>query len=318
MGVPATDHQFRAGLLYGLTAYGLWGLLPLYLRLVHHVNAFELFAHRIVWSLVMLAIILTWARAWRRLVIAIRQPGVWPLLAGSTVCIGTNWFLFIYGAVSDQLVYTSLGYFINPLVNILFGMIFFGERLRSVQWLAVGLACIGVGLHTYAAGALPWLSLVLAFSFGFYGLFRKKAPVTAVEGNTVETIGLTSVAVIIFIVLARRDELSWRSLGWGTDFLLIGSGPATMLPLIAFAAAARRLPLSVIGFLQYLAPSLQFLQAVLLFGEPLDRWKIAGFACIWTALAIFSWDLWTRRDAKFSATSADREDVPALPHRQDP
>ncbi len=293
-------HRFRQGLIYGVTAYGLWGLLPLYLKLaVGQTGAYELLAHRIVWSLVMLLVLMTALRLWAPLREALRRPGVKPLLALSTICIGCNWFFFIYGVATSQMIFTSLGYFITPLVNILFGLLFFREKLSGPRRVAVALAVIGVGCHTYAAGALPWLSLALACSFGFYGLLRKKAPISSLEGNTVETIGLLPLGLFIFFWLGRRGELSWGALGGGYDMLLIISGPATTLPLLAFSAAARRLPLSVLGMLQYLAPSLQFLQAVFLFGEkfsPLsdlnDLWKLVGFLAVWAGLAIFTWDLW--------------------------
>lgn len=287
----AETHRFRSGLAYGVTAYGLWGLLPLYLKALGSVSAWELFAHRIVWSLAMLLGLMTWFGLWPSLRASLRRPWVPQLLALSTVCIGTNWFCFIYGVAERQMIYTSLGYFITPLVNILFGMLFFGERLRRLQWLAVGLAVAGVACHTHAAGAVPLLSLVLACSFGLYGLLRKKAPIAALEGNTVETLGLFPVGVGLFLWLRGQGTLLFTQQGVGYDLLLIVSGPATTLPLLAFAAAARRLPLSVLGMLQYLAPSLQFLQAVFLFGEAVDEWKLAGFLFIWVGLAVFTLDL---------------------------
>lgn len=291
-------HRFRQGLAYGVTAYGLWGLLPLYLKALGPVDAFELLAHRIVWSLAMLLALTTALRLWGPLREALRRPAVKPILALSTMCIGCNWFCFIYGVATSQMIYTSLGYFITPLVNILFGLVFFRERLSGTRHLAVALAISGVACHTYAAGSLPWLSLALAGSFGLYGLLRKKAPIAALEGNTVEMLGLLPLGLAIYFILNRKGALSWGSATAGYDLLLVFSGPATTLPLLAFAAAARRLPLSVLGMLQYLAPSLQFVQAVFLFGEPFrpfddanDLWKLAGFLCVWAGLAIFTWDL---------------------------
>lgn len=282
---------FRSGLLFGLTAYGLWGAMPLYLRTVKAASAWELLAHRILWSMLLLLLCVTLLRRWRDVGHNLRHRKVLALLALSTVCIGCNWFLFIYGVAHQQIVQTSLGYFITPLVNLLFGMLMFGERLRSMQWLAVALAVVGVLVMAVMGGQWPVLALGLAGSFGMYGMLRKAAPVDGLVGMTIETMLLGPAAAGLLFYLGLQGNLLFGQQGPRMDALLAFSGVMTTVPLLCFVAAARRLPLSVLGFLQYLSPSVQFLQAVFLFGEPFSSMQLASFSFIWTGLVIFSIDL---------------------------
>jgi chloramphenicol-sensitive protein RarD len=283
------DHA-RAGLLYGLAAYGLWGLVPLYFKAIVQVPPAETLAHRVVWSVVFLAGVLSLTGRWPDLVRCFRSRPLLLILLASTLLIGLNWFVFIYAVSQRQVLETSLGYFITPLVNVLLGMVFFGERLRPRQWLALTLAAGGVLILAVAAGQVPWIALTLAVSFGTYGLLRKMAPIDGLISLAVETLLLFPAAVGFLGFLAWDDAISWGAIDRTTDVLLPLSGVVTTVPLLCFGAAARRLRLSTLGFLQYLSPSLAFLLAVGPFGEPFTTEQMASFGCIWTALAIYSAD----------------------------
>ena len=282
---------FRSGLLFGLAAYGFWGAMPIYLRLVKQASAWELLAHRILWSMLLLVVFVTVMRRWRLVLQNLKHRKVLAMLCLSTVCIGCNWFFFIYGVATQQIVQTSLGYFITPLVNLLFGMFIFGERLRPMQWLAVLLAVVGVMVMVVKGGQWPLLALGLAASFGMYGMLRKAAPVDGLVGMTIETVLLCPAAVGLLWSFAAKQELLFGQHGINMDVLLAFSGVMTTVPLLCFVAAARRLPLSVLGFLQYLSPSIQFLQAVFWFGEPFNSMQLLSFCFIWSALVIFTIDL---------------------------
>lgn len=280
----------RSGLVYGLIAYGLWGLVPAYFKALGGVPPIEILAHRIVWSVLFLGLVITVRRRWPDLVSALRRPRLLAALAVSSALIAVNWLVYIYGVATDRIVHTSLGYYITPLVNVLFGLLFFRERMRLGQWLALGLAALGVLVLVVAAGELPWIALSLAGSFGLYALVRKVALVESLIGLTVETLFLLPAALLALAVWGTQGTLAWGTLGRTTDLLLASAGVVTAVPLICFGIAARRLSMSTLGFLQYTAPSLQFLQAVLLFGEPFTRERIVSFAFIWAALALYSID----------------------------
>lgn len=288
----------RAGLAYAVAAYGLWGGMPLYFRAIARVPPVELLVHRIVWSVAFLAALLTLLRGWPAVVACWRDRRTLRLLACSTVLIATNWFLFIYGVATGQVVQNSLGYFINPLLNIVLGVVLFHERLRAAQWLGLGLATGGLVYLMAAQGEVPWIALLLAASFAAYGVIRKVAPVDALAGLMVETTFLLPVGLLFLGVWAARGELSLAVHGWHIDALLYASGAVTAVPLLCFGAAARRLPLSTLGFVQYLAPTLQFLLAVLHLGEPFRPAQQVSFGLIWLALAVVTVDgLWARRGA---------------------
>lgn len=285
----------RGGLLFGLAAYGLWGVLPLYFRAVAAVPPAELLAHRIVWSVVLLAVIVAILGRWPAVWSAVRAPRTCWLLAATTVLIAVNWFVFIYGVWSGQVMQSSLGYFINPLLNVLLGLVVFGERLRRAQWLGLALAAGGLAYLIVRLGELPWIALTLATSFALYGLLRKVAPVDAVVGLTVETLFLLPAAVGFLIVRTMQDAASFGQLGWQTDGLLVAAGAVTTVPLLCFVAAARRLRLTTLGFLQYLAPTLQFLVAVLVLDEPFRPVQQVSFGLIWAALALVTVDSVVRK-----------------------
>lgn len=285
------------GLVYGLAAYGMWGLVPLYIWAMESVPPAEILAHRIVWcSIVLLVLLTVWGR-WGAWAHAARNGRTIALLTCSSLLIAGNWFLYIYAANSGETIQASLGYFINPLFSVLLGMVVFGERLRQVQWLAIGLAALGVLVLIAVAQQLPWIALALAFTFGMYGLVRKLTPVDALVGLSIETLLLVPAAFACLCVWTAGAGGSFGQKGWAVDGLLLGTGVVTALPLLCFGQAARRLPLTTLGILQYVAPTLQFLLAVLVRGEPFEFGRAVSFGFIWTALAVFSVDslVWARR-----------------------
>jgi chloramphenicol-sensitive protein RarD len=271
---------------YGIAAYGWWGLIPLYFKTVSHVAPLEVLTHRALWSFVTLAILVRLLGRWGALWKERRNGRLWLMLGLTSCLIAANWLTFIYAVVSGQVLQSSLGYFINPLVNVLLGVIFLRERLRPYQTLSIALALVGVLVLTSLVGVVPWIALTLAVTFAVYGLLRKLMPVDGLVCLTVETLVLTPLA------LGYLGYLSLAGTATGTGAanlgLLMLSGPITTIPLLFFGAAARRLRLSTLGIVQYLTPSLQFLAAVLLFHEPFSRAQIISSACIWMAVAIYT------------------------------
>jgi chloramphenicol-sensitive protein RarD len=276
-----------SGFWSGVAAYTIWGLVPLYWKRLEHVPAIQVLGHRIVWSL---AVLLLLVAATRRRGLANVSPRVAGLYAIAAALIAANWFLYIYAVNAGFIVETSLGYYITPLVNVLFGVVFFHERMRPAQRLAIAVAAIGVLELTYAYGALPWIAFGLAASFGTYGLAKKKAPLDPLEGLTLETAILAPVAILFLAVLYRGGEGAFLRTGITSDALLIGGGLVTTVPLLLFAAAVRSVPLSVIGILQYIGPTLQFLLGVFVYDEPFSRMQLIGFSIVWVALAIYAGD----------------------------
>jgi chloramphenicol-sensitive protein RarD len=278
------------GLLATLGAFFIWGLFPLYWKQLEQVPALQIMAHRLVWCFVLVALYLTLSRGlgwWRA---AAARPGVLPLLGLSSVLIGANWFLYIWAVNAGHIVETSLGYFINPLVNVLLGVVVLKERLRGLQWVAVVLAAAGVVYLTWRFGRLPWIAFLLALSFGTYGLIRKVADVESLPGLGVES-GLLVVPGAVFLIwCAYAGVGGFGSHGTEIDLLLIGGGAVTAIPLLLFAYGARRINYSTVGIVQYLAPTLQLLCGVLVYGEAFTRDHAIGFACIWMALLLYAAD----------------------------
>jgi chloramphenicol-sensitive protein RarD len=302
---PPPQRSPRSGLAWGLAAYGSWGLFPIYFKAVAAVPALEVLAHRVVWSVVVLAIVLTVQRRWREVAAVIADPRTLAVLGVTSLLIGGNWYLFIWAVTTGHMLQASLGYFINPLVNVFLGVVFLGERMSRTGVAAVATAGLGVGWLTARGGAVPWVALVLAFSFAFYALIRKTARVKPVPGLAVETALLAPVAVIFLAATASSGGLYFGTGSWRLDLLLAAAGLITALPLVWFNMAAQSLPLSTLGFLQYLSPTGQFLLAVLVYGEPLTRDRLVAFACIWAALGIFTVDqLQTRK--RIAALAARR------------
>jgi len=282
--------DFRKGVAFGIAAYGMWGLIPIYFKALAGVPALEVLAHRIVWSVVLLVPLVLVRGQWPELRRVINNQKTLATLMLTTVLIAVNWYLFIWAVDHDRVLEASLGYFINPLINVMLGMVFLGEKLSRPATAAVVLAGLGVSVQVVMVGELPWIALALAFSFGFYGLLRKTAAVGAVVGLAVETSMLVLPAAG-FLVWARRTGGLYLGIGdLSTDVLLVLAGVVTATPLLCFTSAARLLPLTTLGFLQYLAPSGQFLLAVLAYGEVLTPGRIITFVCIWIALAIFTGD----------------------------
>jgi chloramphenicol-sensitive protein RarD len=280
--------QDRVGVLYGAAAFGLWGLFPLYWPLLEPAGPVEILAHRMVWSLVVVAVILL---ARRRLSSVLRLGSRrYLLLAVAAVLVTINWGVYIYGVNSGNVVETSLGYFINPLFTVLLAVVILRERLRVLQWVAVAIGAVAVVILTVDYGRLPWIALTLAISFGMYGLIKKKVLVGAAEGLAVETAVMFIPAAGYLIWLQAAGTASFGHDGLAKNVLFIGAGVVTAVPLLLFAAAATRVPLATIGLLQYLAPVLQFLIGVFVLGEAMPPARVVGFAVVWVALAVFTYD----------------------------
>lgn len=281
--------RHRAGLIAGLGAYALWGLLPIYFKLLHSVPPVEMVAHRIVWSVAFLAIVLAASRLFPAFFAALRQPRIFLALAISALLIAGNWLIYVWAVNTAHVVAASLGYFLNPLVNVLLGTLVLKERLGRGQAIAVGIAGVAVAILAIGEIQTLWISLSLAFSFAFYGLVRKLTPVAPAVGLAIETMLLAPPALAVLAWHQAQGTLMFGHTPMLT-IALIGAGAITSIPLLLFASAARYLTLVTLGLMQYVAPSLQFLTGVLLFGEHLSPGRWASFLLIWAALALFVWD----------------------------
>ncbi len=293
----------RLGLAYGLAAYGSWGVLPLYFKAVAAAPPLELLSHRVVWAQLLLLGLCARQGLLPELREALRPGRTLLRLAASTVLIAINWLLYIWAVTGGHVLEASLGYYINPLFSILLGVAVLRERLARPVLLAALVAAAGVAWLTYQLGQPPWLALSLAVSFGLYGLLRKLVPVGALVGLTVETTLLLPFALAYFAWAAGTGRMVFRTQGPALDVALLFAGLVTAVPLLFFTGAARRLPLMTIGFLQYLSPSIQFLMAIALFGEPFSHARGVAFACIWIALAIVAVHSARRRHASRSSRS---------------
>jgi len=278
----------QLGILYALLAYIIWGLLPLYIKSLHGVAPLEILLHRMVWSLVFLGAILLWRRhfGWLREVAA--NPRLVLNFGASAALLCCNWFLYIWAVSADRVVDASLGYFINPLFSVLLGVLLLHERLRPGQWLSIAIAAAGVLWLTVTAGQLPWIALGLAATFGGYGLLRKTGALGALEGLSLETLLLFPLAAVTLGFLFVTGQDTTRAAAPGTQVLLLMAGPVTAVPLLFFAAGARRIPLSLLGLLQYAGPTLQLILGIWLYHEPFPAQKQIGYALIWLSLAIYA------------------------------
>ena len=286
----------RNGTLAALAAYTLWGILPIYWKLVERAPAAEILSHRAVWALVVVVILLSVQRQWGWVGRIARKPIILLPFVATTLLLAVNWLIYLWANNNGHIVEVSLGYFINPLLSVLLGVLFLRERMRPGQWAAIGLAFAGVAYLTISYGHLPWIALSLALTFGFYGLMRKTAPLGSVEGLTIET-GLMFLPALIYLgYRAAQGTGSFGSAGLSTSLLLVGVGLATAVPLILFTKGARAVPLSTLGVLQYIAPTLQFLVGVLIFREGFSHAQTIGFTIVWTALLLYWLEgLMTRR-----------------------
>jgi chloramphenicol-sensitive protein RarD len=283
-----TDRRATLGVLSAGGAFFSWGMVPLYFRTLRAVSAFEIIAHRVLWSVVFLLILLAFTRGFAATRAALAQPRMVARLALTAALVTSNWLTFVWAVNAGRILDTSLGYFLTPQINVLLGFLFLHERLRRAQWLAVLLALAGVANQIWQLGQLPWISLVLALTFGSYGLFRKQIPVDPVTGLLVETLVAAPFALGFLFHLQRTGALGFAHRGRATDALLAGLGVVTAVPLLLFGAGARRLRLATIGFLQYLAPTMTFLLAVLVFGEPLGLARALTFVLIWAGIVVYA------------------------------
>ena len=287
----------QPGVLSAALAYVCWGLFPLYFSLLDGVGAGDIVAHRVVWSAALVLVLLAARRQWRWLRGVLREPRVLGAAAGSALLLSVNWLVWVWAVAHGRVVDASLGYFITPLVNVLLGRVVLKERLPPAQWAAVALAGAGVAWLAVQGGELPWIALVLGCSFGVYGLLRKTAALGALEGLALET-WLLVPAALAWLAWSAGRASDVPAAGAATMLLLAGLGPVTALPLLLFAAGARRIRLATLGLLQYLAPSLQFMLGVWLYHEPFDAARLVGFGLIWLALLVYSAQAWRRSRAR--------------------
>jgi chloramphenicol-sensitive protein RarD len=276
------------GVLFAIGAYVCWGLFPLYWKPLHHLPALEIMCHRVVWSALFLIGVLLVRRHWRWLIPVLRDVGKLRLFMLSSSALTLNWLIYIWAVNSGHVVESSLGYFINPLVNVLLGRVFLGERLTVAQKTAVGLACAGVAWLTVLQGNVPWIALSLALTFGLYGLLRKRAPLPSLEGLALETLLMLPLALAWLAWVGVRGGGAFAAGDVGIDALLVGAGVVTAVPLLLFAAGARRLKLATLGLVQYISPSLQLLLGVCLYHEPFSPGRAFGFALIWGGLVLYT------------------------------
>ncbi len=286
----STNSSAATGLAYGLLAYLVWGFFPVYFKALEGVPPLQVVCHRIVWSLAFLLLLIAVKRTWREIGGTLRDRRAMLTLATTAVLIATNWLVFIVAVGHAQVLQSSLGYFITPFVSVLLGFGFLKERLKRAQWVGLLLAAVGVLLLTFQYGRIPWVALTLAATFGSYGLLRKIVSVDALTGLTVETILLSPLALGFLWYVDRHGTGAWLHGPQTTDLLLIAVGVVTAVPLLLFASAARRLRLATIGFLQYLTPTLHFLLAVVVYGEPFTAHHLVSFVFIWAGLACYTWD----------------------------
>ncbi|UTT83554.1 EamA family transporter RarD [Vibrio pelagius] len=287
---PEQQQRTRQGILLAIGAYTMWGIAPIYFKSLSEVSPLEILSHRVVWSFFLLAFLLHLGRSWRNVRDTLTSKPKMTYLVATSLLVGANWLIFIWAVNANHMLDASLGYYINPLINVVLGMIFLGERLRKLQWFAVGLATIGVLIQIVAFGSIPVVAIALAFSFGFYGLLRKKVSLEAQTGLFIETLVMLPAAAIYLLFIADSATSDLAANPMTLNLLLIAAGIVTTLPLLCFTGAATRLKLSTLGFFQYIGPSLMFLLAVLIYGEAFTTDKAVTFAFIWGALVIFSFD----------------------------
>jgi chloramphenicol-sensitive protein RarD len=290
----AASSSFRSGLIACVCAFLMWGIFPLYLRALASVPPGQILAHRIVWSTLLVFAWLALRRELRKVGAALLNRPVCSRLAASATLISVNWLIYVWGVNNGHVIDASLGYFINPLVSVLLGVMVLHERLNRAQWTAVALAALGVAYLTIVVGRPPWIAAGLAASFGMYGLIRKITPVEAVPGLAVETLLLTPIAAAYLFWCSRSGTAAFGQQALSIDLLLIGSGLATAVPLALFSYGARLIPLSTVGLIQYIGPSLQLVLGITVFGEPFPAVRAWGFALIWLALAIYMGDSFLR------------------------
>lgn len=299
-------------MFYAISCFLLWGLFPLYFKLLQEVPSFDIVLQRIFWSLLFLAIVLTWKRQWTWLGIVAHRPRVLLGFLISALLLSVNWILYVWAVNSGRIVDASLGYFMSPLLSVLLGYVILKEKLRCLQWLAVFIAFGGVLWLTWISGALPWIGLTIAATFGIYGLLRKTAQLGALEGLALETILLSPLVLGFLVLSALRGTNGFLQAAPASQMLLALSGPVTAIPLLLFAGAARRISLSLLGLLQYISPTMQLLTGIFIYDEPFDAARLTGFLAIWAALAVYSleglWRLCTGKSGSAAPDGAAKSD----------
>jgi len=283
------NQEYKQGLIFAFSAYIMWGIAPLYFKALHDIAPLDIVLHRVLWSFLFIFLIIVLSKGFRRVRAVFKQPKKLGMLVVTSIIIAINWLIFIWAVNNDRMLDASLGYYINPIFNVVLGTLFLNEKLRKMQWVAVGLAVLAVLIELLAFGSIPWVSLALAVSFGIYGLMRKKIQVDAISGLFIETLILLPIA-LSYMTFIDSSSLSLLGGDLSASLLIIASGIVTTLPLLAFAAAAIRIPLSTLGFIQYIGPSLMLLMAVFIYNEPLPAHKLITFGFIWFALVVYTVD----------------------------
>lgn len=283
-----------AGIGFGLLAYGIWGFFPLFFRQLDHISPMDVLSNRAVWACVFVGLLLSLNRSWHKVFAVFKTPHQFAMLALAALLVGSNWLMFLWAVGQQQVVASSLGYFLTPLVNVLLALVILKEKLNRLEWLSVGLAVAALINEVISLGSLPWISLFLAATFGTYGLVRKQIPVDALSGLWLETLAMLPVCLIYALWQAESGHLVYGGHDTMTAGLLIGAGILTALPLMAFAAATQRLDLATVGMLMYINPTLQFFTAVWIFGEPMQSERLVSFGLIWLGLLIFSLSTWRK------------------------
>ena len=283
-----------AGIGFGLLAYGIWGFFPLYFRQLSHVAPMDVLSNRAAWACLFVGLLLTLGRRWGKVLAVFRRPRQLAMLALAALLVGSNWLVFLWAVANQQVVASSLGYFLTPLVNVMLGLLVLKERLNRLEWTSVALAVAAIANEVAVLGSLPWVSLFLAATFGSYGLVRKQVPVDAISGLWLETLAMLPVCLLYALWMGQSGHAVFGAGGASTVALLAGAGVLTALPLMAFAAATQRLDLATVGMLMYINPTMQFLTAILIFDEPLQPARLVSFGLIWLGLLVFSWSMWEK------------------------
>ena len=281
-----------AGIGFGLLAYGIWGFFPLYFRQLAHISPMDVLSNRAVWACIFVGILLTLRQGWSKVLAVFKTPRQFAMLALAALLVASNWLMFLWAVANQQVVASSLGYFLTPLVNVLLGLLVLKERLNKLEWISVGFAVAAIINEVIALGSLPWVSLFLAATFGTYGLVRKQVPVDALSGLWLETLAMLPVCGIYALWMAQSGHFVFVPDSGLTAGLLIGAGVLTALPLMFFAAATQRLDLATVGMLMYINPTMQFATAIWIFGEPLQTARLVSFGLIWLGLGFFSVSMW--------------------------
>lgn len=282
--------EAHLGYIYAVGAYLIWGNFPLYWAMLGHVNALEVLAHRTFWTFVFVIVLLSWRKLWPPVLRVLKQPKALLLLLLTASLVALNWGVFIWAVTHEHVMEASLGYYLTPLLNVLFGLLFFGEKLRFWQWVSIALAIAGVMVELIALGQLPWIGITLGLSFAAYGGFRKFVDVDSITGLAVESFWLTPIAIGFMVWLAVQESAAFLTIGLSTDLLLAFGGVMTAVPLLLFVASAKRLTMATTGLLFYLNPSLQFICGVFFMGETVSNVDLVTFGCIWVALLIYTYE----------------------------